>query len=92
LPPETLFLMGRLAEHHLGETQQARKTLARAWRKVNGKRWKALRARMQELSEGASAAQAAAMAAAREEALPPAAAMSEPGPSPAPPGSRPLRH
>jgi CHAD domain-containing protein len=57
LPPETLFLMGRLAEHHLAETQQARKTLARAWRKVNGKRWKALRARMQELREGAAAAQ-----------------------------------
>jgi CHAD domain-containing protein len=59
LPSETLFLMGRLAEHHLGETRQARKTLTRSWRRVNGKRWKGLRARMQELSEAASAAQAA---------------------------------
>jgi triphosphatase len=58
LPPETLFLMGRLAEHHLGETRQARKMLTRSWRRVNGKRWKALRARMQELSDMASAAQA----------------------------------
>jgi CHAD domain-containing protein len=59
LPPETLFLMGRLAEHHLGETRQARKTLTRSWRRVSGKRWKALRARMQELSDWATAAQAA---------------------------------
>ena len=51
LPPETLFLMGRLAEHHLDTTRQARRTLARAWRKVSGKRWKALRARMAEVSE-----------------------------------------
>ena len=50
LPPATLFLMGRIAEHQAAETQQAHKTLARAWRKVSGRRWKALRARMQELS------------------------------------------
>jgi CHAD domain-containing protein len=60
LPPETLFLMGRLAEHHFGETRQARKTLTRSWRRVSGKRWKVLRARMQELSDMVSAAQAAA--------------------------------
>ena len=60
LPPETLFLMGRLAEHHFGETRQARKTLSRSWRRVSGKRWKVLRARMQELSDMVSAAQAAA--------------------------------
>jgi triphosphatase len=58
LPPETLFFMGRLAEHHLGETRQARKTLTRSWRRVNGKRWKGLRARMQELSDAAIIAQA----------------------------------
>ncbi len=58
LPPETLFFMGRLAEHHLGETRQARKTLARCWRRVSGKRWKGLRARMQELSDAAIIAQA----------------------------------
>jgi len=65
LPPETLFLMGRLAEHHFGETRQARKTLTRSWRRVNGKRWKALRARMQELSNAATAAQATSQASSR---------------------------
>jgi triphosphatase len=50
LPPATLFLMGRIAEHHVAETQQARKTLERAWRKVSGRRWKTLRTRMGELS------------------------------------------
>jgi triphosphatase len=59
LPPDTLFLMGRLAEHHLGETRQARKTLTRSWRRVDGKRWKALRDRMQVLSDAVTAAQAA---------------------------------
>ena len=51
LPADTLFLMGRLAEHHVKETARARKDLARAWRKVRGRRWKALRAKMQEVSE-----------------------------------------
>ena len=54
LPPETLFLMGRLAEHHLAATREVRRTLTRAWRKVSGRRWKALRARMQEVSDAAS--------------------------------------
>jgi CHAD domain-containing protein len=54
LPPETLFLMGRLAEHHLVATREVRKTLSRVWRKTSGRRWKALRARMQELSDAAS--------------------------------------
>jgi CHAD domain-containing protein len=54
LPPETLFLMGRLAEHHLDATREVRKSLTRPWRKVSGRRWKALRARMQELSDAAS--------------------------------------
>ena len=58
LPPETLFLMGRLAEHHLNVTTQARKTLARAWNKVRGKRWKNLRARMDQVSAAALAAAA----------------------------------
>lgn len=59
LPSETLFLMGRLAEWHLAQTPHARKTLARAWRRVSGKRWKSLRARMQELSDGVAAVQPA---------------------------------
>ena len=50
LPPDTLFLMGRLAEYHAGVTTQARRNLARSWRKVRGRRWKALRARLGELS------------------------------------------
>jgi len=56
LPAATLFLMGRLAEHHAGTTAQARKTLTRSWRKVRGKRWRALRARLEQLSETACGA------------------------------------
>ncbi len=55
LPPATLFLMGRLAEHHRVTTTQARKTLARSWRKVRGRRWRALRAKLAELSDSAAA-------------------------------------
>jgi CHAD domain-containing protein len=55
LPAPTLFLMGRLAEHHAQITAQARQTLARAWRKVRGRRWRALRTRLSELRESATA-------------------------------------
>jgi CHAD domain-containing protein len=48
LPPATLFLMGRLAEHHTRITAEARGTVAKTWRKVRGRRWKALRARLGE--------------------------------------------
>jgi hypothetical protein len=51
LPADTLFLMGRLAEHHLKQAARARKNLARSWRKVRGRRWKALGAKMQEVRE-----------------------------------------
>jgi CHAD domain-containing protein len=81
LPAETLFLMGRLAEHHLHVTARARKTLTRAWKKVRGKRWKALRAKMAQVS-------AAAMAASASEAAP-ALPSAEQSP---PPQARPLRH
>jgi hypothetical protein len=47
--------MGRLAEHHAQITAQARQTLARAWRKVRGRRWKALRTRLSELRASATA-------------------------------------
>jgi len=50
LPPATLFFMGRLAEHHARVTVRARRTLDRAWRRVRGKRWKALRTRLTQLS------------------------------------------
>jgi CHAD domain-containing protein len=56
LPPPTLFLMGRLAEHYKQATAQARHTLARSWRKVRGKRWKALRVRLGEVHDSAEAA------------------------------------
>jgi CHAD domain-containing protein len=55
LPPATLFLMGRLAEHQERVAVQARETLPRSWRKVRGKRWKALRTRLGELRERAGA-------------------------------------
>jgi triphosphatase len=55
LPAATLFLMGRLAERQAHITAQARQTLTRSWRKVRGRRWKALRARLAELSESARA-------------------------------------
>src|SRR5215469_12403088 len=53
LPPTTLFLMGRLAEHYAGVTGGTRRTLTRSWRKVRGKRWRALRARLGELHQSA---------------------------------------
>jgi CHAD domain-containing protein len=55
LPPATLFLMGRLAEHYKQATAQARQTVARSWRKVRGRRWKALRARLGEVRDSAAA-------------------------------------
>ncbi|MBS0379709.1 MAG: CHAD domain-containing protein [Proteobacteria bacterium] len=55
LPPQTLFLMGRLAERHAHGTRGARKRLERSWRKLRGRRWKALRARMSELAAEAQA-------------------------------------
>ena len=42
IPPETLFLMGRLAEHYASVAARARKRYAKAYRKVRG-RWKKLR-------------------------------------------------
>ncbi len=51
LPPATLFHMGRLAEHHTLVTSEARSTVTRSWRKVRGRRWKALRARLGEFEQ-----------------------------------------
>jgi CHAD domain-containing protein len=56
LPPATLFLMGRLAEHYAQLTGDTRRTLTRCWSKVRGKRWKALRARLAQLQEQAEVA------------------------------------
>src|SRR5215469_5328473 len=56
LPPTTLFLMGRLAEHYAGVTGETRRTLTRSWRKVRGERWRALRTRLGELHDSAETA------------------------------------
>ena len=56
LPPETLFLMGRLAEHHASRTAEVHRTLTRSWRKVRGRRWRALRSRLAELADSAAPA------------------------------------
>jgi CHAD domain-containing protein len=42
MPPETLFLMGRLAEHYASAAERSRKRYAKGYRKVRG-RWKRLR-------------------------------------------------
>jgi CHAD domain-containing protein len=68
LPPATLFLMGRLAERHSDLTAGVDKALSRSWRRVRGKRWKALRGRLGELSDRARAARRAPPAVARGEA------------------------
>jgi CHAD domain-containing protein len=59
LPAATVFLMGRLAERQSEVISQASRTLSRSWRRVRGKRWKALRSRLGELSERAPAARRA---------------------------------
>ncbi|HEV2285360.1 MAG TPA: CHAD domain-containing protein [Steroidobacteraceae bacterium] len=53
LPPATLFVMGKLAEHHARVTSGTRATVTKSWRKVRGRRWKALRARLGEYEQHA---------------------------------------
>jgi triphosphatase len=55
LAPGTLFLMGRLAERHTGVARSARKRIGKTWRKVCGRRWKALRRRLEEMRGEVSA-------------------------------------
>jgi triphosphatase len=45
-PPETLFLMGRLAEHYASSALRARKLHSKGYRKVRG-RWKKLRGKFE---------------------------------------------
>jgi triphosphatase len=47
IPPETLFLMGRFAEHYASAALQARKLHAKGYRKVRG-RWKKLRMKFED--------------------------------------------
>jgi CHAD domain-containing protein len=91
LPAETLFLMGRLAEHHLNIASQARKTLAGAWKKVRGKRWKSLRARMQQMSAAAHRAQERTPLAVPAPGRPAGAEVAPPEQAPLAP-ARPQRH
>ncbi|GAC1663553.1 MAG: hypothetical protein PVS2B3_17060 [Steroidobacteraceae bacterium] len=55
LPAATLFLMGRLAERQSHVISRAGRTLSRCWRRVRGKRWKAMRARLDEVRGRAAA-------------------------------------
>jgi CHAD domain-containing protein len=52
LPSETLFLMGRLAEHYAGKALKARKLHAGAYRRVR-ERWKAFKPKLTPLESGA---------------------------------------
>lgn len=45
----TLFIMGRMAERHAREAARIGGKVAKPWRRVHGKRWRALRTRMREL-------------------------------------------
>ncbi len=47
IPPETLFLMGRLAEHYASTAVRARKLYAKDYRKVR-ERWKRLRIKFED--------------------------------------------
>jgi triphosphatase len=49
LPPETLFLMGRFAEHYASDAVRARKLYAKGYRRVRG-RWKRLRMKLDNLT------------------------------------------
>jgi hypothetical protein len=44
----TLFMMGRMAEQHARAAVRMGKKVAGPWRRVRGKRWKALRSRMEK--------------------------------------------
>lgn len=51
--PATLFLMGRMAERHAGQAAGMGRKVGKPWRKVSGRRWKALRSRMRGLRDEA---------------------------------------
>ena len=50
IPPETLFLMGRLAEHYASVAARARKRYAKTFRRIR-RRWKRLRKKFEESAE-----------------------------------------
>jgi len=92
LPPATLFLMGRLAEQNAQVTAHARDTLVRSWRKVRGKRWRALRSRLGELTDAATANQLLSTGHALEDAASAAAEASVDPAHPSAPEVRPVKH
>ena len=47
--PATLFMMGRMAQLNSAAAARMGRKIERPWRKVRGRRWKALRARMRDL-------------------------------------------
>jgi triphosphatase len=47
IPPDTLFLMGRFAQHHAAEAARARKGYAKGYGKIRG-RWKRLRMKFED--------------------------------------------
>ena len=49
--PRTLFLIGRLAERYARDAVRKSGRIGKSWRKVRGRRWKALRSRMKDLRE-----------------------------------------
>jgi CHAD domain-containing protein len=49
--PATLFMMGRVAQLNASEAARLARKVEKPWRKVRGRRWKALRSRMQALRE-----------------------------------------
>ena len=51
----TLFMMGKMAERHAREATRISGKVEKRWRRVRGKHWKALHARMQELCDAAAA-------------------------------------
>ena len=53
VPAESVFLMGRLAERHSREAVRMGRRIEKDWRKLEGRRWKALLARLARL-EGRS--------------------------------------
>jgi CHAD domain-containing protein len=57
MPPETLFLMGRIAEHYVRTAARARTQYAKGYRKVRG-RWKRLRNKFEGSSVDAAPAPA----------------------------------
>jgi CHAD domain-containing protein len=57
IPPETLFLMGRLAEHYASAALRARKQHAKGYRKMRG-RWKKLRLKFKDSPANDAAAPA----------------------------------